>query len=79
MKTDSDQGTQSLRDAAWVAQRLGVSRWCVYELVKRDALPHVRLGARVRFDESAIEAFIRAGGTCEQPDEVRPLPIARSR
>ena len=52
-----------LRAVGWVATRLGVSRWQVYEMVKRGSLPHVKLGRLVRFDEDAIEAFIRDGGT----------------
>jgi excisionase family DNA binding protein len=52
-----------LRTAEWVGARLGISRWQVYELAKRAALPHVKLGRLVRFDEDAIEAFIGAGGT----------------
>ena len=52
-----------LRSVDWVATRLGVSRWQVYEMAKRSALPHVKLGRLVRFDEEAIEAFIREGGT----------------
>jgi excisionase family DNA binding protein len=52
-----------LRSAEWAASRLAVSRWQVYELAKRRALPSVKLGRRVLFDEEAIEAFIRSGGT----------------
>lgn len=56
-----------LRDAGWVAKRLGISRWSVYELVKRKALPYVRLGPkRILFDEAAIERFIAAGGSLEE-------------
>jgi excisionase family DNA binding protein len=65
-----------LRSAEWVATRLGISRWAIYELVKRSALPHVRLGRLVRFDEDAIETFIRSGGTV---GDVRTTPSERLR
>ena len=54
---------RTLRTAGWVAGRLGISRWQVYELAKRGELPCVRLGRLVRFDEDAIEAFVHGGGT----------------
>ena len=60
---NAEAGVKALRSADWAAARLGVSRWQVYEMVKRGSLPHVKLGRLVRFDEDAIEAFIRDGGT----------------
>ena len=51
-----------LRDAAWAAAVLNTSRGRVYELVRQDILPHVRLGRQVRFDERAILSFIESGG-----------------
>jgi len=62
----------SLRTADWVASRLGISRWAVYELAKRRVLPCVRLGKLVKFDEVAVEAWIAAGGT-RSPDDSPPL------
>ena len=67
--------TRRLRSAEWVASRLGVSRWQVYELAKRGVLPHVKLGRLVRFDEEAIETFIRSGGTVG--DEQTRVRISR--
>ena len=70
-------GVQALRDAGWVAKRLGISRWAAYELAKRRALPCVRLGKLVRFDENAIEAWIAAGGTGSADETPPRMPAAR--
>ena len=67
---------QALREAGWVAKRLGISRWAVYELAKRHVLPCVRLGKLVRFDEIAIEGFIASGGASND-DRSQIAPILR--
>ena len=52
-----------LATAEWVAQRLGVKLHRVYELIRTDKLPHVRLGRTVRVDPAKLEAWIESGGT----------------
>lgn len=61
MTTTTDAPT--MMTAQDVADRLGVRLHRVYELTRRDILPHVRLGRQLRYDPAALEAWIRAGGT----------------
>jgi excisionase family DNA binding protein len=42
-----------------VAQILGLSKPHVYTLAKSGELPSIKFGRAVRFEESAVEAFIR--------------------
>jgi excisionase family DNA binding protein len=49
--------------AAEAAAMLRVTENRVYELAKRGMLPCVRLGRQIRFDEEAVLAWLRAGGT----------------
>jgi excisionase family DNA binding protein len=51
-----------------VAERLDAPAYRIYELVRRDLIPHVRIGRSVRFDMEAIEAWIAAGGTMAERD-----------
>jgi excisionase family DNA binding protein len=57
-----------LRDADWIAARLGVKRFTVYDMARTGKLPHVRLGRAIRFDEDATEAWIAKGGTAANGD-----------
>lgn len=45
-----------------VAIRLGVPKSWVYDKARSGHLPSVDLGRYVRFDEDAIEEFIKNGG-----------------
>lgn len=54
---------ERLIEAQAVADRLGLSRWRVYELVRKGVLPHVRINRRVLFDPTKVEEWIAAGGT----------------
>ena len=45
-------------DATEVADLLGVSRGFVYELVRRNKIPHKRLMKRVVFPKEIIEKWI---------------------
>ena len=49
-----------------VAERLGVSRHRVYELIRKRKLPAVYLGRSVRVDAEVLEEWIRRGGTAAQ-------------
>lgn len=54
-----------LVEADWVCQRYGLQRWRVYDLVRQNILPAVRIGKRVYFSPEKLEAWIEAGGqTC---------------
>ncbi len=48
-----------LWDARQVAAFMNVSRSWVYQRVEAGLLPHVRLGALVRFEPAAIRKFVR--------------------
>jgi excisionase family DNA binding protein len=68
-------------------RRLGCSRSTAYGLTASGALPSVRLGRAVRIAESALAAFIEAGGVAKIPRGSRengqapaaPLPQKRKR
>jgi excisionase family DNA binding protein len=47
-----------LRDAAYIAERLGVPRSWVYEAARRGDLPSVRCGHYRRFDDRDIDRWI---------------------
>lgn len=50
-----------------VAELLRVDRQRVYELVRRGAIPVVRIGQRqYRFNAEAIKQWIEGGGSVEQ-------------
>ncbi len=50
--------SDQLRDADYVAKRLGVPRSWVYKAARRGALPSVRCGRYRRFDKRDIERWI---------------------
>lgn len=50
---------RALRDVAWVAKFLGVSKSWVYQASASGVLPVIRIGALVRFDKRAVEAWIQ--------------------
>ncbi len=41
-----------------LSERLGVGRHTVYEMVKQDRIPHVRLGQHIRFVWSRVEDWM---------------------
>ena len=51
---------RQLKDVAWLAKLLGVSKSWVYQQVEAGKLPVVRIGALVRFDKRAIERWLDA-------------------
>jgi len=52
-----------LRTADFVSELLNVPKARVYELVRRNILPAVRIGARqIRFDEHTLLNWIKTGG-----------------
>ena len=52
----------SLLTTRQVAERLALSTQRVYELVRTQALPVVRIGRQVRVDPAALEQWIKNGG-----------------
>lgn len=46
-----------------VADLMKVSRWTVYELVKRKRLPATKIGRGIRIPTRAVLEFINSGGT----------------
>ena len=53
----------SLQDAAWARDRLGLrSIQRAYVLARQGAIPCVRIGRAVRFDPEAIREFMKRGG-----------------
>jgi excisionase family DNA binding protein len=52
-----------------IAESLGVTPWRIYELVRQNRIPHVRLGRSVRFDPAKIAAWIEAGGSWKTDEE----------
>ena len=56
--------TGRLVDAAEIAARLGVPKTWVLESARSGAIPHVRLGRYVRFDEGDVDAWV---ASCKNP------------
>ena len=55
-----------------VAEMLRVDRQRVYELVRREAIPVIRLGERqYRFDAEAIRQWIERGGSVDNQQQLR--------
>jgi excisionase family DNA binding protein len=65
--------TDRLLDAAEIAARLGVPVSWVRESARSGAIPHVRLGRYVRFDDGDVDRWLES---CKQPG--RPITL-RSR
>ena len=65
--------TMKLLKAETVAEILNISPARVYELIRLDILPAVKLGRQVRVEESLLEAWIAEGGQ-ELPGGWRMAP-----
>lgn len=65
MATTAPDTSPRLLTAAEAAQRLGVSRWRLYELAREEIVPVVRLGRSIRVDPGALERLIENGGTAD--------------
>jgi excisionase family DNA binding protein len=57
-ETKKDQARE-LQSPAEVARRLGMSRSNVYHLATIGALPSIKFGKAVRFDQADVDRFIR--------------------
>lgn len=62
---------------AEVAEILKISKYTVYEMVKRDELPAYRVGKKIRIDSQDLQDYINKGKGYEPtPDEHSVLPPA---
>lgn len=51
-----------LREADYAAERLGLTKPAVWKLCRKGVLPHIRIGRKVLFEPTVLEAWIQAGG-----------------
>ncbi len=60
--TNTDSGSKSLKDTAWLAKRLNLSITTIERFrVKAPKLlpPAIKLGNSIRYDEEIVEAWIK--------------------
>jgi excisionase family DNA binding protein len=57
-----EQGREPLLTAVEVSERTGLPLQRVYELCRREMIPHVRVGRQVRVAPSALREWIERGG-----------------
>lgn len=50
----------ALLNVGQIAEKLGFSESWVRKMVDADAIPHIRLGGGLRFDEAAIDDWVGA-------------------
>lgn len=67
-KIDQDTPLPRLLTAQEVAEQTGLPLSRVYELSRRDEIPHVRLGRALRYSAPELRKWIRAGGTAGNGD-----------
>lgn len=53
---------RTLLRARDIAEWLDVSEWHVYDLVRQNLIPHVKMGRNIRFQAEAIERWLEEGG-----------------
>ena len=57
-----EQERSRLMDAEEVAEFLNVSKARVYELTRRDIVPHIHLGRQLRYRAGDLDVWLAAGG-----------------
>ncbi len=57
---DSSNTIRKMRNADWVADRLGLRVNRVYQLCREGVLPCIRIGRQLRIDEHTLEAWAAA-------------------
>lgn len=57
-----------------VAEKLKLSKYTIYEMIKREELPAYHIGRSIRISEGQLEAFMAAGST---KDNTFPAEIIR--
>jgi excisionase family DNA binding protein len=40
------------------AERLNISKWMIYKLIRSGELPHIKIGVAVRIKEADLEEYI---------------------
>jgi excisionase family DNA binding protein len=63
--------TDRLRDADYIAERLGVPASWVYEAARRGDLPSIQCGRYRRFDDRDIDRFIEEQRAAESSSTER--------
>lgn len=65
LKEASDKGERisTLLKTRDLADWLVVSEWRIYDLVRQNLIPHIRMGRSIRFEKGAIKRWLEAGGT----------------
>lgn len=63
MASDQEVTAMALRDAEFVERFTGLSRQRVYEAARLGLIPCVRIGRQVKFDEDALNEWVKKGGT----------------
>lgn len=74
MENSNTKIITTLRDTAWLAQRLGLSISTVERLRGRDLgnmPPHVTIGRSVRYDEAVVEKWLAGQLQANDTAEVR--------
>jgi excisionase family DNA binding protein len=61
--------TDQLRDADYIARRLGVPKTWVYKAARRGELPSVQCGRYRRFDDRDIDGWIEEQRVAEGPPQ----------
>jgi len=70
--------TDRLLDAKAIAERLGVPESWVRESARSGAIPHVKLGRYVRFDQADVEAWLDSCKTPGRAIRLRPKDAAKA-
>lgn len=52
-----------LLTATELSEATGLPTWRIYELVREDKIPHVRVNRSVRFSAAAVASWLEDGGT----------------
>ena len=61
-----DQTLPRLLSAKEVSEQIGIPLWRLYERVRLDDIPAVRVGKAIRFSAPAVREWIERGGTKEE-------------
>lgn len=51
-----------------LADKLGVSSWCIFDATRNRGLPVVKFGRRNRYDPVAVRRWLDAGGELRDRD-----------
>lgn len=57
---------KDLLGAKEMAEILDIGKSSVYDLVRKNQIPYVRVGSSIRFVKTQIEAWLADGGTKEE-------------